>query len=195
MNSEQVTSELMTRLQSSGAMLDGHFILTSGRHSNRYIQCAQLCAHTGHAAWAGEMLAGRMPADLNLVVSPAMGGIIIGHEVARSRKLPFLFTERVEGEMTLRRGFTLPAGAKIAVVEDVVTSGGSLVEVVKLLKDAGAEVVATAAIVDRSGGKRPDFGAPFHSLVELQVETWDPADCPLCLQGSEAVKPGSRDLK
>ncbi len=196
MNSEEITADLMTRLRETEAILDGHFILTSGKHSNRYIQCAKLLSHTGHAGWAGAKLADAMPA-FDLVVSPAMGGIIIGHEVAKAKGVPFLFTERVEGKMTLRRGFTLPEGAKVAVVEDVVTSGGSLVEVVELLKGAGAgvEVTATAAIVDRSGGKRPDFGAPFTSLIELDVQVWDPADCPLCREGGVAIKPGSRGLK
>ncbi|MCP4547844.1 MAG: orotate phosphoribosyltransferase [bacterium] len=194
MNRDQLTADVMARLRETEAILDGHFILTSGKHSNRYIQCAKLLSHTGHAGWAGATLAEAMP-DFNLVVSPAMGGIIIGHEVAKAKGTPFFFTERVEGKMTLRRGFSLPTGAKVAVVEDVVTSGGSLVEVVELLQGAGVEVTATASIVDRSGGRRPDFGAPFTSLIELDVQVWDPSDCPLCADGSEAVKPGSRGLK
>lgn len=194
MNKEAVATELVERLKTSQAILDGHFILTSGRHSDRYIQCAKLLAHPEHAAWAAVRLVESMP-DFDIVVSPAMGGIIIGHEAARAKGTPFLFTERVDGKMTLRRGFELPARARVAVVEDVVTSGGSLIEVVDLLQKAGATVTATAAIVDRSGGGRPDFGAPFSNLIELQVQTWDPSDCPLCAAGGEAVKPGSRGLK
>jgi len=185
---------LMDMLRATGAILDGHFVLASGRHSDRYVQCALMLAHTPYAAAAGALLAAKLPGELDLVVSPAMGGIVIGHEVARARELPFLFTERVEGRMALRRGFQVPAGARVAVVEDVVTTGGSLLEVADLARAAGAEVAAAAAIVDRSGGDPPDFGAPFHSLVTLQVRTWDPAECPLCAEGLPAEKPGSGHL-
>jgi orotate phosphoribosyltransferase len=185
---------LTDMLRATGAILDGHFILASGRHSDRYIQCALLLAHTPYAAAAGALLAAKLPADLDLVVSPAMGGIIIGHEVARARELPFLFTERVEGRMALRRGFSIPGGARVAIVEDVVTTGGSLLEVAGLVRAAGAELAAAAAIVDRAGDAPPDFGAPFHSLVTLKVRTWDPAECPLCAKGLPAEKPGSGHL-
>lgn len=185
---------LMDMLRATGAILDGHFALASGRHSDRYVQCALLLSHTPYAAAAGALLAAKLPAGLDLVVSPAMGGVVIGHEVARARELPFLFTERVAGRMALRRGFQVPAGARVAVVEDVVTTGGSLLEAAALVRAAGAELAAAAAIVDRSGDAPPDFGAPFHSLVTLRVRTWDPADCPLCARGLPLAKPGSGHL-
>jgi len=184
---------LLAAFRETGGMLEGHFQLTSGLHSDRYFQCARLLAHPQHAAACGEALAAKMPGGLTHIVSPAMGGIIIGHEVARALGLPFLFTERVEGRMTLRR-FEFPEGARAAVVEDVITSGGSLLEVADLLRAAGAEVLGTAAVVDRSGDRALDFGAPFHSLLKVDVKTWEPADCPLCAEGSEAVKPGSRHI-
>ncbi len=186
--------DLLETMRATGALLEGHFILTSGRHSDRYFQCARLLAHPVHAGEAGAALAALLPAGLDLVVSPALGGVVIGHEVARALGLPFHFSEREEGRMVLRRGFAIDAGARVAVVEDVVTSGGSLLEVAELVRASGAELVAAAAIVDRSGGARPDFGAPFHSLLEVEVKSWEPAECPLCAAGEQAVKPGSRHL-
>jgi len=184
---------LLEAFRDTGGMLEGHFILTSGLHSDRYFQCARLLAYPRHAAACGEALAARMPDGLTHVISPAMGGVIIGHEVARALGVPFLFAERVEGRMALRR-FDFPVGARVAVVEDVVTSGGSLLEVADLSRARGGEVLAAAAIVDRSGDRALVFGAPFHALLEVEVITWDPADCPLCEAGDVAVKPGSRDL-
>lgn len=189
MNPDQV----MRRLRETEAVLEGHFSLSSGLHSDRYIQCARLMAATPAAAEVGAALAALLPAEVDLIVSPAMGGLIIGHEVARALGLPFLFTERIDSAMAFRR-FEVPPGARAAVVEDVVTSGGSLIEAAEALKSAGGEPVAAAAIVDRSGGARPDLGVPFHSLLELEVQTWAPEDCPLCAAGGEAVKPGSRHL-
>ncbi len=188
------SDKLIEYLRETEAMLEGHFILTSGRHSDRYFQCARLLARTDIAEQVGKALGAALPEKPDLIVSPAMGGIVIGHEVARSLGLPFNFTERVEGKMALRRGFAIPDGARVCVIEDVVTSGGSLIEVAELLRGAGATLVAAAAIVDRSGGSRPDFGAPFHSLLEVDVKTWEPDGCPLCAAGDEAVKPGSRHL-
>ena len=185
---------VMARLRETEAILDGHFSLSSGRHSDRYVQCARLLAATPVAAEMGAALAAQLPADVDLVVSPAMGGLIIGHEVARARQLPFLFTEREDGAMVFRRGFAVPPGARAVVVEDVVTSGGSLLEAAAALRAAGGTLVAAAAIVDRSGGAEPDFGVPFHSLIALEVKTWSPQDCPLCAAGGTAVKPGSRHL-
>lgn len=184
---------LLEAFRETGGMLEGHFILTSGLHSDRYFQCARMLAHPRHAAACGEAIAAKLPERLTHVISPAMGGIIIGHEVARSLGIPFLFTERVDGAMTLRR-FDFPEACRVAVVEDVITSGGSLLEVADLIRAAGGEVLATAAVVDRSGDCPLDFGAPFHSLLKVEVKTWDRSDCPLCAKGSEAVKPGSRHL-
>ena len=187
------TDTLIQHLRDTDALLEGHFSLSSGLHSDRYVQCARLMAATPVAAKVGAALADLLPDELDLIVSPAMGGLIIGHEVARAKGLLFLFTERVEGEMTFRR-FDLPAGARVAVVEDVVTSGGSLVEAADAVRAAGGELTAAATIVDRSGDRDIDFGAPFFSLLKLEVSTWDPADCPLCAEGGRAVKPGSRHL-
>lgn len=186
--------QVMERLRATEAVLDGHFQLSSGRHSDRYVQCARLLAVTPVAAEVGAALAARLPEGLDLIVSPALGGLIIGHEVARARRLPFVFTEREAGAMVFRRGFAVPPGARCAVVEDVVTSGGSLLEAAAALRAAGGVLVAAGAIVDRSGAAPPDFGVPFVSLLKLEVKNWEPADCPLCAAGSAAVKPGSRHL-
>ncbi|MDP6418380.1 MAG: orotate phosphoribosyltransferase [Candidatus Krumholzibacteria bacterium] len=184
---------ILSALRETGAMLEGHFLLSSGLHSDRYFQCARLLARTDYAALCGRAIAEKLTDKPDLVISPAMGGIVIGHEVARTLGIPFLFTEREEGKMKLRR-FDWPRGARVAIVEDVVTSGGSLIETAELVRHHGCEVMATAAIVDRSGDRSPDFGAPFLSLLQAEVKTWDEAQCPLCAAGSEAVKPGSRDL-
>jgi len=186
--------QVMERLRATEAVLDGHFQLSSGRHSDRYVQCARLLAATPVAAEVGAALAALLPAELDLIVSPALGGLIIGHEVARARRLPFLFTEREAGAMVFRRGFAVARGARCAVVEDVVTSGGSLLEAAAALRAAGGVLVAAGAIVDRSGAAPPDFGVPFHALLRLEVKNWEPAACPLCAAGSIAVKPGSRHL-
>lgn len=185
---------LMQRLRETGAILEGHFALSSGLHSDRYVQCARLLANTGVAAEVGAALSAKLPLDIDLVVSPAMGGLIIGHEVARARGLTHLFTERVDGAMVFRRGFAVPSGARAVVVEDVVTSGGSLIEAAATLREAGGRFVAAASIVDRSGGRQLGFGVPFFNLIELEVQTWRPEDCPLCAAGGQAVKPGSRHL-
>ncbi len=187
------TDTLLEHLRTEGALMEGHFSLSSGLHSDRYVQCARLMAATPVAAKVGAALAERLPSNLDLIVSPAMGGLIIGHEVARALGLPFLFTERVDGVMSFRR-FDVPEGARAAVVEDVVTSGGSLIEAAEAFRSVGGELAAAAAIVDRSGGTRPDFGVPFASLLELTVQTWQPDACPLCAEGGLAVKPGSRHL-
>jgi orotate phosphoribosyltransferase len=182
---------LMARLRETGALQDGHFILHSGLHSDRYVQCALLLARPTLAFEVGAAVAARLPAELDLVVSPALGGIIIGHETAKALGVNFCFAERVDGKLVLRRGFSIPAGARVAVVEDVVTRGGSLLETAELVRASGGRVAAAAAIVDRSGGARPSFGAPFIALAALAIQTWEPGDCPLCRAGSAAVRPGS----
>ena len=191
-------SSLMKLFEETGAYLRGHFRLTSGLHSPEYLQCAKVLAYPAHAERLGRDLAQRLAAligetKIDLVVAPAMGGLIIGHEVARQFGVPFLFTERdaATNEMTLRRGFELHPGQKAVVIEDVITTGGSTREVVRLLVDAGATVLAAGSIIDRSGGKA-DVGVPRVSLQELNPVTYDPADCPLCREGVPVVKPGSR---
>lgn len=180
----------------TGAYLKGHFRLTSGLHSPEYLQCALVLSHPRHAESLGRDLAAALPVSGNgtiqTVVSPALGGVVIGHEVARALGTRFLFTERdSEGKMTLRRGFTVTSGERCVVIEDVITTGGSTKEVVECLKAAGAEVVAAGSIIDRSGG-RADVGVPRVALCEMQVTAWEPEKCPLCAEGQPVVKPGSR---
>lgn len=182
----------------TGAYLRGHFRLTSGLHSPEYLQCALVLQHPCFAERLGQRLAEALRPLLGgrdkpeLVASPALGGIIIGHEVARALQARFIFTERdPSGKMTLRRGFSVAPGELAVVVEDVVTTGGSTREVVEALRSAGAQVAAAGAIIDRSGGQA-EVGAPRVSLATLNVVTYPPEDCPLCRQGVPVVKPGSR---
>ena len=177
--------------QNTGAYLNGHFRLTSGLHSGEYLQSALVLQHPQLAENLGKWLAERMPKG-EVVASPALGGLIIGHEVARAMGARFIFTERdAEGKMTLRRGFSVTPGERVVVVEDVVTTGGSTREVIDLLRAAGAEVLAAGSIIDRSGGSA-DVGVPRVALTTLQPETWPPEECPLCRQGLPVEKPGSR---
>ena len=190
--------EVLALFQNTGAYLQGHFRLTSGLHSGEYLQSALVLRHPKIAAVLGARLATKLnvlagPAGLGLVVSPALGGLIIGHEVARALDTPFLFTERdASGTMTLRRGFTVDAGTRVAVVEDVVTTGGSTREVIEVLRALGAEPVVAGAIIDRSGGTVHLNGVPLASLCSMQVETYPPEECPLCRSGLPLSKPGSR---
>ena len=182
--------------RSTGAYLRGHFRLTSGLHSPEYLQCALVLQHPEHAARLGHALAGALramaPEKIDVVASPALGGVIIGHEVARALQARFIFTERdASGNMTLRRGFLVTPGENALVVEDVITTGGSTREVVELLRAQGAVVRAAGSIIDRSGGQA-EAGAPRVALATLQVETWQPEFCPLCAQGLPVAKPGSR---
>lgn len=178
----------------TGAYLNGHFRLTSGLHSPEYLQCALVLQHPSHAERLGSQLAGvlRQYGVPSAVIAPALGGLIIGHEVARAFGVRFLFTERdAEGRMTLRRGFSIEPAEKVVVVEDVITTGGSTREVVDIVKCAGGVPVAAGSIIDRSGGAA-DVGAPRAALVTLQVTAWKPEECPLCRDGQPVVKPGSR---
>jgi orotate phosphoribosyltransferase len=183
--------------RSTGAYLQGHFRLTSGLHSAEYLQCALVLQHPEAAERLGRMLAQELSRStgekIGLVVSPALGGLIIGHEVARALGTPFLFTERDADtrKMSLRRGFTVQPGEVAVVVEDVITTGGSTQDVIEVLQTAGVTVAAAGSIIDRSGG-RADVGVPRVALATLQVATHQPADCPLCRQGIPVVKPGSR---
>ncbi len=191
-----VSEVVLHAFRETGAYLKGHFRLTSGLHSNEYLQCALVLQYPAHAERFGRELASRLP-DCDLVVSPAVGGLIIGHEVARAKgteakPVRFLFTERdPEGRMTLRRGFSVQPGETALVIEDVITTGGSTREVIALLGAAGARVVGAGSIIDRSGG-RADLGVPRVALATLDVVAYQPDDCPLCKQGLPVVKPGSR---
>jgi orotate phosphoribosyltransferase len=182
----------------TGAYLSGHFRLTSGLHSPEYLQCALVLQHPEIAERLGAKLAAELRREagaekIAVVVSPAMGGLIIGHEVARALGTRFLFTERdgVSGKMILRRGFALQPGEAAVVVEDVITTGGSTREVVDILKASGARAIAAGSIIDRSGGKA-QVGAPRVALATLDVVAYQPEDCPLCRQGLAVSKPGSR---
>jgi orotate phosphoribosyltransferase len=187
---------ILELFRSTGAYLNGHFRLTSGLHSPGYLQCALVLQYPRHAAELGILLADELrnlvDTPIGLVVSPALGGLIIGHEVARALGARFIFTERDENKkMTLRRGFAVAPGEPALVVEDVVTTGGSTRDVVEVLRAAGARPVAAGSIVDRSGGQA-DVGVPRAALVTLTVPAYEAAACPLCAQGVPAVKPGSR---
>lgn len=186
---DQATLALFRR---AGALLEGHFRLSSGLHSAGYLQSALVLQQPTDAAELGAALAARTAARKPAaVLSPALGGLIIGHEVARALGVRALFAERVDGALTLRRGFTIAPGEPVLVVEDVVTTGGSTLETMAVARAAGAEVVGAAAIIDRSDGTA-ELGVPFEALVTLALPTYDPASCPLCAEGSTAVKPGSR---
>jgi orotate phosphoribosyltransferase len=186
-------SEALELYRRTGAYLDGHFRLSSGLHSPGYMQSALVLQHPADAAALGAAIASRVT-DLHptAVLSPAIGGLIIGHEVARALRVRAIFAERAGGTaLTLRRGFTVSAGDRVLVVEDVFTTGKSTRETMAVARESGAAVVGAAAIVDRSGGVI-DFGVPSFALVSLSVPTYEPEACPLCAQGIPVEKPGSR---
>lgn len=190
-------TDTLELFRQTGAYLNGHFRLTSGLHSSEYLQCALVLQFPEHAEKLGRHLADALraiiPEPPQVVVSPALGGLIIGHEVAREFGARFIFTERDADtkKMTLRRGLQVTRGERAVVIEDVVTTGGSTADVVQVLRAAGAEVMAAGSIIDRSGGQA-EVGVPRAALATLQTSTWDPAACPLCAQGVPVVKPGSR---
>jgi orotate phosphoribosyltransferase len=185
--------------RSTGAYLEGHFRLTSGLHSAEYLQCALVLQHPAAAERLGRLLAQELralaPGKIDLVASPALGGLIIGHEVARALGTRFLFTERdaATGKMTLRRGFTVAPGEMAVVVEDVITTGGSTADVIDVLRAAGGKVLAAGSIVDRSGG-RAEVGVPRVALATLQIAAHHLEECPLCARGIPVTKPGSRPV-
>jgi len=188
MNAEQVIDEF----RKTGALLEGHFQLSSGLHSTVYLQCALVLQFPEKAEAFGRAIAEQYRGEgIQLVASPAIGGIVIGHEVARALGARFVWTERESGQMTLRRGFTVSPNEKTLVVEDVITTGGSTRETIEALKHAGANVVAAASIIDRSGGS-VDVSVPRTALATLKVLSVDPSECDACKLGSLAVKPGSR---
>lgn len=185
-------ADVINRFRRAGALLEGHFRLTSGLHSAGYLQCALVLQHPREAEALGGALAALVRgAAPQAVLSPALGGIVIGQEVGRALGVRALFAERQDGTLTLRRGFTLAPGEKVVVVEDVVTTGGSTRETMEVARAAGAEVVAAAAIIDRSGGGQR-LDVPFHSLAQVSLPTYAPESCPLCLASQPITKPGSR---
>ncbi|MDQ2921234.1 MAG: orotate phosphoribosyltransferase [Acidobacteriota bacterium] len=191
----QADDEVINRFRETGALLEGHFVLSSGLHSAVYLQCALVLQHPRAAEEFGRRLAEHFRGEnIQVVVSPAIGGLIIGHEVARALDARFIWTERENGAMTLRRGFSVTPGDRMLVVEDVVTTGGSTRETVETLQASGANVVAAASIIDRSSGAA-DVGVPRIALATLDVPSVEPANCEACKRGDSAVKPGSRKGK
>lgn len=186
------SEEVLEKFKTAGALLEGHFVLTSGLHSPKYLQCALVLQYPKQAEEFGRAMAEQFAErDIQLVASPAVGGLIVGHEVARALGARFLWTERADGLMTLRRGFSVSPGERTLVVEDVLTTGGSTRETIAALRAAGADVVAAAAIIDRSSGKA-DVGVPRFALAALDVPSVAPAACAACARGEAAIKPGSR---
>jgi orotate phosphoribosyltransferase len=183
---------LLQRFRNVGALLEGHFRLTSGLHSPGYLQCALVLQYPPEAeACGGAIAALTRELGAQTVLSPAIGGIVIGHEVARALGVRALFAERQDGALTLRRGFSMAAGEKVLVVEDVVTTGGSTRETIEVARAAGAQVVGAASIIDRSGGQQA-LDVPYHALATVLLPTYGPASCPMCAAGQPVVKPGSR---
>ncbi|NLI90111.1 MAG: orotate phosphoribosyltransferase [Epulopiscium sp.] len=177
-------------------LMDGHFLLTSGKHSNQYMQCAKIQQYPNYTQELMGILAENYKdKNIDYVVAPAVGGIIIGYELARQLGVKNMFAEREEGKMTFRRGFELPKGSRVVVAEDVITTGGSVQEVIDIVKEQGSEVVGVAVLVDRSNGSA-DFGVKLDTTLTVKVEAWEEDECPLCKEGKiELVKPGSRNLK
>lgn len=186
-------AEALSLLETQGALQRGHFRLSSGLHSDTYVQCALVCAAAGIAERLGHELGTRLAdTEPTLVLGPALGGVIIGHEVARQLRVPMIFSERVEGRMALRRGFRIRPHDRVLIAEDVVTTGRSQREAMDLVAEADARTVGVAAIVDRS--EDVSFGAPFRSLVRLEAARWTPEECPRCRADEPLDEPGSRHL-
>lgn len=178
-------------LESTGAVRHGHFKLSSGRHSDTYVQCSSLLQHPPIAVRAGEALAARVPGRVDLVLAPALGAVLIGFTTALALGVPMVFTERKGGSMELRRGFEIPAGSRVLIVEDVMTTGGSALELARMVEDAGAAVTALACMVDRRP-RGADSSYQVVSLARLRAESWEPGECPLCARGLPVDAPGSR---
>jgi len=186
--------QILASLQHADAIRTGHFVLTSGRHSDTYVQCARILEDPALTTRLAQTAVHRLPDDLNvdLVAAPAVGGLIIGFAVAQAMGVKFIFSEREQGKMALRRSFEVPPGARVLVVEDVVTTGGSVAEVVELVERAGGVVVGVVSLIDRGGEKA--FTSRYWPLLRLEVESWDAASCSLCKQQVPVYSPGSRRL-
>ncbi len=188
-------SEVMRLFQACGAWLDGHFVLSSGLHSHEYLQCALILQHPTLASRVCQSLAQRFISDeITCVAAPALGGIVVGYETARHLGARAVFAERQDGKLQFRRGFALDPKDRVLVVEDVVTTGGSAEELIRLVNDAGATLVGVGALVDRSNGWA-SFDVKFHALMSLDLKTFQASDCPLCKEGVPMAKPGSRSLR
>ena len=185
--------DLLALFRETGALLDGHFVLRSGLHSRQFFQCAILLQHTGIAERVCARLADKLRGyECDAVISPALGGIIVGQEVGRSLGKRHIFAEKEAGGLVLRRGFEISPNEKFVVAEDVVTRGGRVKETIEIVRERGGKVVGVGVIVDRSGGQRADFGCPFVSLIEMNVETFPEDQIPPDLLATPAIKPGSK---
>ena len=188
-------TEILSIFKKTEALLTGHFLLTSGRHSDRYFQCAKVLQYPEHAEKLCKMIANNFrSAEIDTVIAPAIGGLVVGQEVARQLNKRFIFAEREDKKLSLRRGFTLDENENVLVCEDVVTTGGSVFEVIDIVKNNKANVVGVGFIVDRSNGK-VNFEYPQFSTLKLEVVSYQPDECPLCREDIELVKPGSRKVK
>ena len=186
-------TDVLDALKDAGAILHGHFQLTSGRHSDTYVQCARILEDPALTTRLAEAMAASVgDLEIDLVAAPAVGGIIIGFAVAQALGVKFIFSERQQGTMTFRRSFTVDPGDRVLVVEDVVTTGGSVAEVIDLVREAGGTVAAVTSLIDRGGEKA--FDADYRPLLRLEVESMEPQDCPLCAAGTPIDSPGSRRL-
>jgi len=185
-------TDVLALFRQAGALHEGHFRLSSGLHSSGYLQCALVLQHPSHAETLGTALAGALR-DLrpSVVLSPALGGLIIGHEVGRALGVRAIFAERQDNVLTLRRGFSLSTDDRVVIIEDVVTTGGSTGETIAVASQAGASVIGAGSIIDRSGGS-VTLGVPFRALAALDLPTFAPESCPLCASGQPVTKPGSR---
>jgi len=189
------SQEVLDLYKKTGALLTGHFLLSSGLHSEQYLQSALVLQQPDIATHLCADLAGHFKdLKIEVVIAPALGGVFVSHETARALGVRALFAERMSGELTLRRGFTIKPGERVLVVEDVITTGKSTKETIEVVKKAGGVVVAAGSLVDRSN-RKADLGVPYISLVTLSVPTYSPEDCPMCKAGSTPIKPGSRGLK
>lgn len=189
--------QILDEFRAAGALLEGHFKLSSGLHSPVYLQCAKVLMDPARAGRLCAVFADQIRATgaiIDLVVSPAMGGVIVGYEVARQLGVPGIFTERVDGEFALRRGFEIPEGARILMMEDIITTGLSSRECIKTINEWGGKVVAAGCLINRSGG-RAEVGAPITALATIDAPTYKPEDVPAALQTIPAIKPGSRGMK
>jgi orotate phosphoribosyltransferase len=188
-----MSEDLLALFRETGALLDGHFVLRSGLHSRQFFQCALLLQHTDIAADVCGRLADKLRGlECDAVISPALGGIVVGQEVGRALGKRHIFAEKHEGGLVLRRGFQIRPNERFIVAEDVVTRGGRVQETVDIVRAHGGKVTGIGVIVDRSGGQRPDYGCPFVSLIEMKVETFEANKVPADLAGIPAIKPGSK---
>ncbi|WP_125152851.1 orotate phosphoribosyltransferase [Clostridium rectalis] len=192
---ENTNKLIIDTLKESEAVLEGHFLLSSGRHSDKYCQCAKLLQYPDKAEKVLKFVADKLrDLDFDMVVGPAMGGIVVAYELARQLKKPGIFAERQEGTMTVRRGFNIKKGQKVIISEDVITTGKSSLEVAKVIEKLGGEVVGLCCIVDRRDNSI-EMPYPIYSAVKLEVKSYDKKDCPLCKAGLNYIKPGSRNIK